>query len=113
MIVELTVTSNASTQRVNLPVSETATDSDINETEYLFLSLVVGGDTTHSILGGIGPYFQNHHPPEALQFLRNVNLSPTLEIKPGQTTSIGFRFTKYPRELDPHEHAFRLATFLS
>ena len=105
MNVEITLDPVAETSRwVKLPtVVEHTTDSDT-----LFLSLIVGGDRHRGVLGGIGPYCSAD--TEVLEFLPVAGFPPMLEIGVGRAVNVGFKFKKYPRDLDPREQAFRLAT---
>ena len=108
MKIEITLSPDAATQRIQLPISagSGATDSDTDGTQLLSLSLIIAGESTRSILGGAGPY---PHPGESevFEFTRGTSFSPMLKIAAGKTVTVGFVFTKYPRDLMPGEHAFR------
>ena len=67
----------------------------------LSLSLIVGGDHHCGVLGSVGPYCSAN--TEVLEFLQVTGFSPTLEIGVGTAVNIGFKFKKYPRDLDPRE----------
>ena len=73
----------------------------------LSLSLIVGGDRHRGILGSVGPYCSAN--TEVLEFLQVPGFSPTLEIGVGTAVNVGFKFKKYPRDLDSREQAFRSA----
>lgn len=108
MKLEITLSPDAGTQRIQLPISagSAATDSDTDGSQSLSLSLIIAGENTRCILGGAGPY---PHPddPEVFEFTRGASFSPMLEIAAGKTVTVGFVFTKYPREVMHGEHAFR------
>lgn len=101
MNVEITLDPTAATsQWVKLPTAaEHTTDDDA-----LSLSLIVGGDRNRGVLGCVGPYCSAD--PEVLEFLRGADF-PKQEIGVGKTVNVGFRFKKYPRDLDTREQAFR------
>jgi hypothetical protein len=110
MNVEITLdAAAAASQWVELPaVAEQITNDNTETPHTLSLSLIVGGNRKRGVLGGIGPYYSAD--VEVLEFLRGAGFSPMVEIEVGKTVNIGFRFNKYPRDLDPGEQAFRSAT---
>jgi len=107
MNIEITLHSAAATsQWVKLPAAaEHIADDNTKEHQAFSLSLIVGGHNHGGVLGGVGPY----HPTgtEVIEFLRVAGFHPTLEIGVGKTVNIGFKFKKYPRDLDTREQAFR------
>jgi hypothetical protein len=113
MKLEFTLAHDAPTpQRIRLPISAgSAANASNTDGAQLLLSLIVGGNNTGSVLGGAGPYYPGG--PEVFEFIRGTGFSPVLEIVAGQTVSINFKFTKYPRDLKPGEQAFRCATYSS
>ena len=105
MNVEITLDPAAETsQWVKLPTVVYHTTDD----DKLSLSLIVGGDRHRGVLGGVGPYRSVDNG--VLEFLRGAGFSPTLEIGVGETVNVGFKFKKYPRDLDTREQAFRSVT---
>ena len=104
MNVEITLDAAAETsQWVKLPTVVEHTTND----NALFLSLIVGGDRHRGVLGSVGPYCSAD--TGVLEFLRVAGFSPMPEIGVGKAVNIGFKFKKYPRQLDPREQAFRSA----
>jgi len=113
MNIEISLHSAATTsQWVKLPTAaEHIADDNTNGNETLSLSLIVGGNKHGGVLGGVGPY----HPTgtEVIEFVRVSGFSPMLEIGVGKAVNVGFKFKKYPRDLDSREQAFRSASRLS
>jgi len=109
MNVQLSITPPAADQRIILPVSSTAFTSGASEPQALFLSLVIAGQTTRRIFGGVGLYHPNQSKPELLNIVQGPNFSPVVAIASGRTVCIGFKFATYPRQWDPSEDAFRCA----
>ena len=101
--------SAAANQRIKLPVPPVTFTNEVSEPHSLFLSLVIAGETTRRIFGGVGHYHQDQSKPEIVQIIEGSNFSPVVGITSGRTISIGFKFTKYPRQCDPSEEAFRWA----
>ena len=109
MNVQLSITPPAADQRIILPVSPTAFTSGASEPQALFLSLVIAGETTRRIFGGVGLYHPNQSKPELLRIVQGPYFSPVVAIASGRTVCIGFKFVTYPRQWDPSEDAFRCA----
>jgi hypothetical protein len=107
MNVELSVVPPAANQRIKLPVPPATFTSRASEPNPLFLSLVIAGEATRRIFGGVGLYHPNQSKPELLHIIEGSNFSPVVGITSGRTVSIGFKFLKYPRQCDPSEEAFR------
>jgi len=107
MNVQLSVIPPAANQRIKLPVPLGTFASGASEPKPLLLSLVIAGETTRRIFGGVGFYHPNQPRSELLNIFEGSNFSPVVCITPGRTVSIGFRFTTYPRQCDPSEEAFR------
>ena len=109
MNVEITLDSAAATsQWVQLPTAvEHTAEDDTNKPRALSLSLIFGGDRNRGVLGGVGPCYPAD--TEVVEFLRGAGFSPTLEIGVGKAVNVGFKFKKYPREMDHREQAFRSA----
>ena len=109
MNIQLSVIPPAANQRIKLPGPPVTFTKETSEPNPLFLSLVIAGETTRRIFGGVGLYHPNQSKPELVQIIGGSNLSPVVCITSGRTVSIGFKFTKYPRQCDPSEEAFRWA----
>ena len=107
MNVQLSVVSPGEDQRIKLPVPPAIPTSGASEPNPLFLSLVIAGEITRRIFGGVGLYHPNQSKPELVQIIEGANFSPVVGITSGRTMSIGFKFTTYPRQCDPSEEAFR------
>ncbi len=107
MNVQLLITPPAVNQRIKLPVPPATVASGVSEPAPLFLSLVIAGETTRRIFGGVGLYHQNQPKSELINIIEGSNFSPVVGIASGRTVCIGFRFTTYPRQWDPSEEAFR------
>jgi hypothetical protein len=108
MNVQISVVPPGPDQRIKLPVPPaTSSISEASEPNTLFLSLVIAGEMTRRIFGGVGLYHPNQSKPELVQIIGGSNFSPVVAITSGRTISIGFKFTTYPRQCDPSEEAFR------
>ena len=107
MNVQLSVIPPAANQRIKLPVPPATFANIASEPKLLFLSLVVAGETTRRIFGGVGLYHQNQPRSELVNLVEGSNFSPVVGITSGRTVCIGFKFTTYPRQCDPSEEAFR------
>ena len=107
MNVQLSVVPPAADQRIKLPVPPATFTSRDSEPNPLFLSLVIAGETTRRIFGGVGLYHLNQRKPDLLHIIGGSNFSPVVNIMSGRTVSIGFKFSKYPRQCDSSEEAFR------
>ena len=93
--------------RIILPVPPARFDIGVYEPKPFFLSLVVAGETTRRIFGGVGLYHPNQPKLGFVNIIEGSNFSPVVGITPGRTVCIGFKFTTYPRQCDPSEEAFR------
>jgi len=111
MKVLLSILPPAANQRIILPGAPTTFTSKTPEPKLLFLSLVVAGETTRHIFGGVGLYHPNQSKSELLNLKKGANFSPVVSITSGRTVCIGFNFTTYPRQCDPSEDAFRCDNF--
>ena len=107
MNVQLSIVPLAANQRIKLPVPPATFTSGVSEPKPLFLSLVIAGETTRRIFGGVGLYHQNQPKSGLVNIIEGSNFSPVVGITSGRTTCIGFKFTTYPRQCDPSEDAFR------
>jgi hypothetical protein len=107
MNVQLSAGPLAVKQRIKLPVPPAAFASGVSDPKPLFLSLVIAGETTRRIFGGMGLYHPNQSKSELVQLVEGSNFSPIVGITSGRTVCIGFKFTTYPRQCDPSEEAFR------
>ena len=107
MNVQLSVIPPAANQRIKLPVPVATLASAASEPKLLFLSLVIAGETTRRIFGGVGLYHHNQPKSELVNLVEGSNFSPVVGIMSGRTVCIGFKFTTYPRQCDPSEEAFR------
>ena len=97
----------AANQRIKLPVPPATFDIRVSEPRPAFLSLVVAGETTRRIFGGVGLYHPNQTRSGLINIIEGSNFSPIVGITSGKTVCIGFKFTTYPRQCDPSEEAFR------
>jgi len=107
MNVQLSVIPPAANQRLKLPVPLGTFASGASEPKPLLLSLVIAGETTRRIFGGVGFYHPNRPKSELLRIIKGSNFSPVVGITSERTVCIGFQFTTYPRQCDPSEEAFR------
>ena len=107
MNVQLSVIPPAANQRIKLPVPAATFASAASEPKLLFLSLVIAGETTRRIFGGVGLFHRNQPKSELVNLVEGSNFSPVVGIMSGRTVCIGFKFTTYPRQCDPSEDAFR------
>ena len=107
MTVQLSNISPAANQRIKLPVPPATFDSGVSEPKPLSLSLVIAGETTRRIFGGVGLYHPNQPKSGLVNIIEGSNFTPVVVITPGRTVSVGFKFTTYPRQCDPSEEAFR------
>ena len=107
MNVQLSVVPLATNQRIKLPVPPATFASGVSEPKPLFLSLIIAGETTRRIFGGMGLYHANQPKSELVNIVEGSNFSPIVGITSGRTVCIGFKFTTYPRQCDPSEEAFR------
>jgi len=107
MNVQLSIIPPAADQRIILPVPLAAFTGEACKPKPLFLSLVIAGEITRRIFGGVGVYHPNQSTPELLHIIEDSNFSPALDTTSGRIVSTVFKFTKYPRQCDPSEEAFR------
>src|SRR5258706_4161040 len=98
MNVQLSIVPLAANQRIKLPVPPATFTSGVSEPKPLFLSLVIAGETTRRIFGGVGLYHPNQPKSELVNIIVSSNFSPVVVITSGKTVCIGFRFTTYPRQ---------------
>lgn len=110
MNVQLSIIPPAANQRIKLPVPPATLDTRSSEPKPLFLSLVVAGESTRCIFGGVGLYHPNQPKSGLVNIIEGSNFSPVVGITLGRTVCIGFKFTTYPRQCDPSEEAFRWVT---
>jgi len=107
MNVQLSATLPAANQRIKLPVPPATFTSGVSEPKPLFLSLVIAGETTRRIFGGVGLYHPNQPTSDLLNITVGSGFSPVVCVTPERTVCIGFKFATYPRKCDPSEEAFR------
>ena len=107
MNVQLSVNPPAANQRIKLPGPPAAFPGGVSDPKPLFLSLVIAGETTRRIFGGVGLYHPNRLKSGLINIIEGSNFSPVVDIMSGRTACIGFKFTTYPRQCDPSEDAFR------
>ena len=107
MNVQLLSTLLAANQRVKLPVPPLTVACSVSEPKPLFLSLVIAGETTRHIFGGMGLYHPNQPSSGLVDITVGSNFVPVVGITSGRTVCIGFKFKTYPRQCDPSEKAFR------
>ena len=107
MIVQLSVIPPAADQRVKLPGPPPTFASGFSKPKPLFLSLVIAGETTCRIFGGVGLYHPDEPKSDLVSIIEGSNFSPVVDITSGRTVCIGFKFKTYPRQCDPSEEAFR------
>ena len=107
MNVQLSVIHPAANQRIKLPLPPATFSNAAPEPKLLFLSLVIAGETTRRIFGGVGLYHPDQPKSDLVNIIEGSNFSPVVDITSGRTVCIGFKFTAYPRQCDPFEEAFR------
>ena len=107
MNVQFSIIPPAADQRIKLPVPAATFASAASEPKLLFLSLVIAGETTRRIFGGVGLFHRNQPNSGLVNLVEGSNFSPVVGITPGRAVCIGFKFTTYPRRCHPSEDAFR------
>ena len=108
MNVQITVIPPGADQRIKLPVLAPTFTGGASEPKDLFLSLVIAGETTRRIFGGVGLYHPNQSKSSLLiRIKKGPSFSPVVDVASGRTVCIAFNFTTYPRQCDPSEKAFR------